>query len=419
LIININNTIKILKINMKKNLHEELLQLIEAEPTNESVLDLLCQIDDNIQKIIESRFQWKRSERLEEKINWSIFKAFKDNETGYSINNYLDIIINRVEKILGNSEKNISEILSELWIFALHHSQTLLIANENKNKWVIKWSWEWYVESYNNDKLKSLLEILNWLWIYWDDIICHIWGVEKNMMRKYWYIYIQIPQLNRSVLISDGSWENTFVIKWLPKDAYFFQSTKIDIFNDFEVDSIPYTKRWWELILEKLQEDFIPKIKMKEKISMFTTSELLNIFQNDKRYHPDILMKSSAKNLKQINIWWYNLTQIARLFHIKGAENILWEVRPENKKLHLAYLLKSIFWVGYESIMEVINLSQSQEKAPKEASWWKVKSQQLGYFPEVLLSKTQAELKLCRVCGFTLSEIAWELKVADTYGIKW
>ena len=402
-----------------KQLWTKYQQLLSSQPGSEEILNILISIEQKIHEIVSQSNILKKTPRVESALIGMATKQFNARGYGYNIDDFLDEIIARINKLSLDGDKDILALMDKIWILHRFHKKVIIPTNPNIR--LQSWTGNGF-EKKENLRYSKFLEMLSFLWdnqIYTDDMKVHSGIVTNNMMRESSYFIIQIPRISRTIAVCDSYWEASFVAQWSLSPDIFFSTIKPDLANKYGVRKVINNKNWKPCLHKLLFYDFEinPQTQQKNKNNIWAKldisllSDILDQFHDTPQYHPDSLMKLTQKEQKWILIAGQSLARIATSLNIKEKYGIDGYYHPANSRYHLACLLREIFWDGYECVNQEIG------RLDYDVKEWKKKFEELWYTPDFLMKLTQKEQKWTLIAGQSLAKIATSLNIKEKYGI--
>ena len=96
-------------------------------------------------------------------------------------------------------------------------------------------------------RLRYLLALLKEHAVYTDDIVAHIGPIDRGMMRRFPYLILQIPRLDKEIAVCDQVGETTLVAGKIIGPDVWTQLTKDQLKTRPEIQSVHYHNRQhWE-----------------------------------------------------------------------------------------------------------------------------------------------------------------------------
>ena len=330
------------------NLKEKFTQYQEhltSSPWEEASLDLLVWVAQEIENLIktltterglyytERRFK-KDYSRVEElfiyKISWE----------SKSIDSLLWELASKLETTLDLTI--LEEILKELKIFYKKTKETILPTID----WIWIQSQEDSNQSYEKkdwfNKLKLLILLLRDNWIYTDYLTVVIWENKEEMMREESYIFIYIPRIKKTVLVSNEYWEATFIFNWRISESHIYTLNKEELTEKHNWTKIIFNKENQDLWIQELtsllftdqNQEQIQISKNKPDIPRMEKyrQEVLRIFPD-----PEDLMSLTHKQIWKIKILWKWLNYLANTI-------FLLDIKINDRLENRAKFLSHFYW---------------------------------------------------------------------------
>lgn len=216
--------------NQLKSLIERFYQESEDHPTSELPLSLLSQIETEVHESIEGESGYEQISNFVEKFNRSIQETTSPSEAR-SLEEMLIYLIKRVESILDETLiEDLDSLLEKLDILHIKLNRVILrpdtLENTDRDK---EESDAKERPTLEVSKLKLLLQVLRELDVFPEDIVVLSGIVTDRMMREKTYLIIEIPSLNKIVLLNEGYGEASFVVPTMLNRSEFVKNGKINI----------------------------------------------------------------------------------------------------------------------------------------------------------------------------------------------
>ena len=410
-----------------KQLWTKYQQLLSSQPGSEEILNILISIEQKIHEIVSQSNILKKTPRVESALIGMATKQFNASGYGCNIDDLLDEIIARINKLSLDGDKDILALMDKIWILHRFHKKVIIPTNPNIR--LQSWTGNGF-EKKENLRYSKFLEMLSFLWdnqIYTDDMKVHSGIVTNNMMRESSYFIIQIPRISRTIAVCDSYWEASFVAQWSLSPDIFFSTIKPDLANKYGVRKVINNKNWKPCLHKLLFYDFEinPQTQQKNKNNIWAKldisllSDILDQFHDTPQYHPDSLMKLTQKEQKWILIAGQSLARIATSLNIKEKYGIDGYYHPTGNRYHLACLLREIFWDGYECVNQEIEKGRmGYETKDFWVKEWRKKFEELWYTPDFLMKLPLGkEMGWISIAGQSLYKIAISLNIKEKYGI--
>jgi hypothetical protein len=247
------------------------------------------------------------------------------------------------------------------------------------------------------ERLKKLLLLLAQNGIYSDDVILISGNVHETMMRKESYTIIEIPKLNREILVCDQVGEATFVIYGILGRRTLMLNSKEDLQNTYGATVIRIVHRddiqWQSDILKNLFKNV--NIESLKKIDIKTQeglrSEILKL-----KPTPQSWADMNKEDKKQFKIFRMGLNAIARKIGVEGNP-------ANNHSVHLE--------IGRKIYGEEHKCLQYEEKPDLTPEKLKQEILKLKPTPKSWVAMEVKERKRFKISGIGLFAIARKFDV--------
>ena len=190
------------------------------------------------------------------------------------------------------------------------------------------WSWKWLNTKEWYDRISLLFkEIIN------IEHHIHPWDVrvvigkdDSNSLRKYSYIVVEIPKLNKTIFINNKYWEATYIYDWIPTDKNLLTKWKESLKNDCNKISFHNAEQWKNQVINILfneesqnKEESYKNIKakdLKNALDIEEKKETIRIALNEKQMKEKrfSMYVNQRESFKLDD--WTSYTIIARTFGI-------------------------------------------------------------------------------------------------------
>ena len=234
------------------------------------------------------------------KLKLRLVEALKDYEKELDIDNEElsekeeKNIVERRRKV--RTIENVNKTLSNLWI------------NSEKVDWVIlptSIDWKKIIKKNDSNDLQIIEEInypnkikilfskvFDDLWFSWDDYNVVIWKLNKNMVRKWSYIVVEVSSINKTIIINNLYWEATFLCDNIFQNKEYLELSKEDLLKKY-----PDTVTKLDFYDEDLWIEYI-------KNRLMTKNWIEN--RNTEVVKTELIKTELIKTEKvaQVNNWW-------------------------------------------------------------------------------------------------------------------
>lgn len=175
------------------------------------------------------------------KLKLRLVEALKDYEKELDIDNEElsekeeKNIVERRRKV--RTIENVNKTLSNLWI------------NSEKVDWVIlptSIDWKKIIKKNDSNDLQIIEEInysnkveilfskvFDSLWFSEDDYNVIVWKTNKNMVRKVPYIVVEVPSINKTIIVNNLYWEATFLCDNIFENKEYLNLSKEDLLKKY------------------------------------------------------------------------------------------------------------------------------------------------------------------------------------------
>jgi hypothetical protein len=383
---------------------------LDISPGDEEILDILTQIDALIEERIlhllyeePCSLEGKSREQIETEI---IDEALSGTQTSIrgSVYHLLEITCDRLYTL--TAQTDFQSILERLNILHLQTEQVILPPDELHRPTPSGESNGESFESPSFPKLGHLIQLLREHEIYTDDLIVLSGILRRNQLRTESYLLIEIPRLQRSVLLCNAYGEASFVYQGiLPRErAWTLTKTLLQEQCKNSLIKISYSDdhidRWRAEMTAALfqtrplsQEDTNPdipppnppgeKINVRERETYRT--EIIRCYPTPKEW-----MGMSREEKIQFKIHGKGFHALTTIFGVKG--------NPRNNSKDMAILGKMIYGEGYDCIeCELWNAEE-----------WKKKIREICPIPEDWMGMNTEKKQEFKVYGkgiYTLATI--------------
>ncbi len=225
-------------------------------------------------------------------------------------------------------------------------------------------------------RLEEIIRLLTQIQIFSDDVLISIGEVSKDVVRSKSYAVIEIPRLNKTILVCDEVGEATFIVKSLASAANFLSTRKQDLTEHFGEDKVVRIIRnqaWEKNILAVLNDEELRsgkplnKVDVKEYELDQVRAAVIKQCPLDEWLH----MNQTEREQKRID--GLSLRIIATIFNVP---------KPKNEYLKITHfnLGKEIFGPDQKLIKEIDLLTRSAEdwkasvkkKLPTAEEWLRI-----------------------------------------------
>ena len=223
------------------------------------------------------------------------------------------------------------------------------------------WSWKWLNTKEWYDRINLLFnEILNiennvYLW----DFRVIIGKDNNNSLRKYSYVVIEIPKLNKTIFVNNRYWEATYIYGWIPTDKSLLTKWKESLKDLCTRISFHNTEQWKIQILNSLfkeesenKEGLYKNIKAKDLKDVLNLEEKRECIRNElnKKEVKDLWFSLGVVQRENFKLSdWTTYNTIARIFGVTEESKNL----AKNKTF--IELNKIIFWEDDPDVINYIN----------------------------------------------------------------
>jgi hypothetical protein len=334
---------------------------LDISPGDEEILDILTQIDALIEeRILHLLYEEPRSlegksrEQIETEI---IDKALSGTHTSTrgSVYHLLEITCDRLYTL--TEQTDFQSILERLNILHLQTEQVILPPDELHRPTLSGESSGESFERPSFPKLGHLIQLLREHEIYTDDLVILSGIGRENQMRPESYLLIEIPRLQRSVLLCNSYGEASFVYQGiLPRErAWTLTKTQLQEQSKNRLIKISYSDehidRWRAEMTAALFQtnppeddphtDILPPNPPGEKINVRECedyrTEILQCYHT-----PDEWMQIPQSERLKFKVRGKGLNALARIFKARG--------NPIGTLKEMATLGRKIYGEGYEII---------------------------------------------------------------------
>jgi len=404
--------------------YKEYQDLLKSEPGAEKIIDVL----GDIEELTRSQFNKVLDRILEEKDLTG--KTGYDNRlkireeidqleaealgiaTGIrkNLSNLIDDVSNKIDTLI--QSRNIQALCEGLNILLIQSRKVILppddipvLLGNGEGKW------EKDKEGYN--KLGELLGLLRDNEIYADDLVIISGMLYPDQMRQESYILVEIPRIERSILLCNVYGEASFVFRGCLSRNLAFQLTKQQLQEKFQnkVIKIIFQEscldEWREQMRVALftsginDEEEEEKNEPEEKIDVrnreYFRKKILESFPTPEEF---VGMKGKERCSFKIN--GFGLTYIANTvfkLRIIGDSTV--------NKYKRALFARAIYGEGYKVIDDTIAVGEEKEKTK---SWsldrWREEIKKQYPTPEEFMGMENKEIVSFKINGFGLAYIA-------------
>ncbi len=334
-----------------QNLYQKYKENIEVQPWYESVIVLVLQI--------EKELRWLRKKSSSGKV--------KDEEH-FPVQEQRELMYHHVKasitprQLLNKAKAKLSLILEET------HSSAELIERLAIAKKIGQ------VEVSNEiifnegattfPKFISVFDVLRKRWIYADEIYANIGVNVKTHKINKSYIYIYLPKVETSLLISDDILSSIYVC-----DFHLWKLEEWWIYSEQEMLEKGVTKieGWGDADWTEPLDKFLAQRRMKYKVDVLWYAKILHEVQNEYPRARDFIEESGNKLKKKYfggqtcSTIYKMLSWTNKVDEHDRLEPVLFSITTKIHKLRLAYLL---FWGIW--LLEEIKRIESLPKCRKD-----------------------------------------------------
>lgn len=229
------------------------------------------------------------------KLKLRLVEALKDYEKELDIDNEElsekeeKNIVERRRKV--RTIENVNKTLSNLWI------------NSEKVDWVIlptSIDWKKIIKKNDSNDLQIIEEInysnkveilfskvFDSLWFSEDDYNVIVWKTNKNMVRKVPYIVVEVPSINKTIIVNNLYWEATFLCDNIFQNKEYLELSKEDLLKKY-----PNTVTKLDFIDEDFWIEYM-------KNRLMTKNWIEN--RNTEIVKTEVI---KTKKVEQVHNWW-------------------------------------------------------------------------------------------------------------------
>lgn len=225
-----------------------------TEKDYRSVMDVLIKFEKWLADQFGEEFEEKGEERLTTEQERKIAEQYHpaSEKQGRTIDDLLALTQHRLDKVLKETPEQSLLIIETDDVF-LPPGKTEPVFDQN--------------ETGNNkgkpleERLRQLIAVLQQNKIFTDDLVAVRGKVTPEMARETSYTIIEIPRINREILVCDQHGEATFVIRGILSRDYLSKHTKKELQTDYRerVVRVVYREKeqWEQEIVQALLSDAV------------------------------------------------------------------------------------------------------------------------------------------------------------------
>jgi hypothetical protein len=255
-------------------------------------------------------FGFEMGSRMPDGIESDVLKNWHPAGTRRKIGNLLEFMHERYERYLSKSDQ--TDLLTV-------ESDNIILPPDYERAGITPGKGGGVEDPRFQERIRQLLLLLEQNGIYSDDIVLIRGKVTDNMMRKESYVIVEIPKLNREILICDQVGEATFVIYGIQGRKHLALKSKDDLQNELgaRITKIVYREeaQWEEEVIQTLFKAV--DLNELKKVDVRTLEGLRTEILKQKPT-PEEWADMTQKEKSQFKVSGIGLRAIATKFDIEG-----------------------------------------------------------------------------------------------------
>jgi len=334
-----------------EDLHDQIdrfFKEVEKRPTTPEPLEALVAIEDII-KQIKAGVKWT-NENIDHALGWLGSPMFKKNpdtpEDPTTIYDLLDLISIRVEKAINSDQgTTLEEFLKSLGV-EYEKVDDIIVDTDPSRAQITPGSGKGLErKELIEDKLKVLLHsVLYKKGVFTTDVCIVDGALKNNMMKEESYLCIEIPIINRTIMLNRKYGEASFVLPGIHDRSDLFESTKDDLIFEYFARRVVFNekdvKKWVSEMQQYLFDEDFDEAK-RINIQQYNLRRRFIYAFKKKFPTPEDWMDMTHR--EKLKIQGKGLRAISTIFNVKG--------NPADNSRIMAQLGKKIYGEGH-SILE-------------------------------------------------------------------